>query len=236
MRRILFAITAVLLTAGAEAETIAIIGTGDVASALGPRFAEQGYTIVYGSRDPSRSSVHELVARSGDGASATGQVDAAAAADIVLLAVPGLLVAEITANLGDLDGKILIDPSNPLRLIDGRFEHSVDTSNTELVQAAAPGADVVKAFSTINISTMIDPTESGGPVSVPLAGNSAEAKNKVADIVRRMGLEPIDVGDARDARWIEGMLILWINNRYGNAGRPPFDFHLRPLTMEQPSN
>ena len=141
-------------------------------------------------------------------------------------------MGDITRSLGNLDGKILIDPSNPLRLIDGRFEHSVDTSNTEVIQAAAPGAQVVKAFSTINISTMIDPTEAGGPVSVPLAGNSGGAKEKVADIVRNMGLEPIDVGDARDARWIEGMLILWINNRYGTEGRPPFDFHLRPLAIE----
>lgn len=232
MRRALLVVLLTLLTAGAQAETIAIIGTGDVASALGPRFAEQGYTIVYGSRDPDRNSVHDLVARSGDGASATSQADAAAAGDIVVLAVPGLLVEEITRNLGDLDGKILIDPSNPLRLIDGRFEHSVDTSNTEIIQAAAPGADVVKAFSTINVSTMIDPSDAGGPVSVPLAGNSTDAKRKVADIVREMDLEPIDLGDARDARWIEGMLILWINNRYGNGGRPPFDFHLRPLPID----
>ncbi len=232
MRQSLLAALTILLAAGVQAETIAIIGTGDVASALGPRFAEQGHTIVYGSRDPDRTSVHELVARSGDGASAMGQADAAAAGDIVLLAVPGLLVGDITRSLGNLDGKILIDPSNPLRLVDGRFEHSVETSNTEIIQAAAPGAEVVKAFSTINISTMIDPSDAGGPVSVPLAGNSDSAKRKVADIVRSLGLEPIDVGDARDARWIEGMLILWINNRYGNAGRPPFDFHLRPMQID----
>ncbi len=232
MRRALLAVVVTLLTCAVQAETIAIIGTGDVASALGPRFAEQGYTIVYGSRNPDRNSVHDLVARSGAGASATSQVEAAAAGDIVLLAVPGLLVGDITRNLGNLDGKILIDPSNPLRLNEGRFEHSVKTSNTEIIQAAAPGADVVKAFSTINVSTMIDPSEAGGPVSVPLAGNDAAAKRKVADIVEKMGLEPIDLGDARDARWIEGMLILWINNRYGTAGRPPFEYHLRPLSMD----
>ena len=77
---------------------------------------------------------------------------------------------------------------------------------------------------------MIDPAEAGGPVTVPLAGNSSAAKETVADIVRNMGLEPVDVGDARDARWVEGMLILWINNRYGNTGRPPFEYHLRPRT------
>ena len=232
MRRALLAVVVTLLTGALHAETIAIIGTGDVATALGPRFAEQGHIVIYGSRDPGRQKVQELVARTGSKASATTQAAAAEAGNIVVLAVPGLLVGEITQSLGDLDGKILIDPSNPLELIDGRFEHSVDTSNTEIIQAAAPGADVVKAFSTINVSTMIDPSEAGGPVSVPLAGNSAAAKARVADIVRKMGLEPIDLGDARDARWIEGMLILWINNRYGNTGRPPFEFHLRPLVSD----
>ena len=232
MRRAFLAIVVTLFGAGVHAETIAIIGTGDVAGALGPRFAEQGHVVIYGSRDPDRPGVQELVARTGNRASATTHADAAKAGDIVVLAVPGLLVGEITAGLGDLDGKILIDPSNPLRLVDGRFEHSVETSNAEIIQAVAPGADVVKAFSTINVSTMIDPSEAGGPVTVPLAGNSAAAKRKVADIVRKMGLEPIDLGDARDARWIEGMLILWINNRYGNAGRPPFEYHLRPLSKD----
>ena len=41
-----------------------------------------------------------------------------------------------------------------------------------------------------------------------------------------MGLEPIDVGPAENAHWVEGMLMLWINNRYGSA-RPSFDYYLR---------
>jgi len=53
----------------ASADTIAIIGTGNVGSALGQRFAELGHTVVYGSRDPSRSDVRDLVASSGENAS-----------------------------------------------------------------------------------------------------------------------------------------------------------------------
>ena len=229
MRYSLLTIAVTLLVASVQAETIAIIGTGDVASALGPRFAEQGYAVVYGSRDPARDSVRKLVARSGKNASATDQVAAAAAGDYVVLAVPGLLVGEITQSLGSLDGKIIIDPTNPLRRVDGRFEHSAVTSNTEIIQDIVPEAYVVKAFSTVNVSTMIDPTTAGGAVTVPLAGNSDAAKMKVAGIVSEMGLDPLDVGDARDARWVEGMLILWINNRFGNTGRPAFEYHLRPL-------
>ena len=72
---------------------------------------------------------------------------------------------------------------------------------------------------------MIDPESSGGPVSIPLAGNSGEAKETVAKLVEGMGLDAIDVGPVENAHWVEGMLILWINNRFGM--RDSFDFHLR---------
>ncbi len=229
--RILIPILAALFLAAmpaAQADTIAIIGTGSVAHALGPEFAAQGHAIVYGSRDPSTDAVRELVEDTGNGASATSQTEAAAQADIVVLAVPGLLVEEITNGLGDLSGKIIIDPTNPLRKTPLKFEHAVDTSNAEIIQAAAPQAYVVKAFNTLNWRTMIDPDESGGPVSIPLVGDNSSAKNTVATLVEGMGLEAIDLGGIENARWVEGMLILWINNRYGSE-RDSFDFHLRKV-------
>lgn len=215
-----------LLGGIAAADTIAIIGTGDVAHALGIEFAAQGHTIVYGSRKPDRGSVQDLVEETGHGATATTQPEAVVGADIVVLAVPGLLVEEITLSLGDLADKIIIDPTNPLERSLLTLEHAVDTSNAEIIQAAAPHADVVKAFNTLNWKTMMDPDESGGPVSIPLAGNSGSAKRKVAELVEGMGLDPIDLGGIENAHWIEGMLVLWINNRYGST-RDSFDFYLR---------
>ena len=225
--RVVVAVLAIMLGAPAFADTIAVIGTGDVGSALGPEFAAQGHTIVYGSREPERDKVTELVEKTGELASATTPADAAAQADIVVLAVPGLMVEEITRSLGDLSGKIIVDPTNPLERRMNRLEHAVDTSNAEIIQAAAPGAYVVKAFNTLNWKTMVDPVSAGGPVSIPLVGDNGRAKKKAAELVSGMGLEPIDVGPLRDARWVEGMLILWINNRYGSM-RPSFDYYLRP--------
>ena len=209
------------------ADTIAIIGTGNVGGALGPEFAAQGHTIIYGSRDPSTDAVKALVARTGDGTSATTPANAARDAGIVVLAVPGMLVAEITQGLGDLSGKIIIDPSNPLDRTEDELRHGVATSNAEIIQEVAPGAYVVKAFNTLNWRTMVDPDSSGGPVSIPLAGNSDDAKATVAALVEGMGLEAIDVGSVENAHWIEGMLILWINNQYGDNARPSFDYYLR---------
>jgi len=209
----------------ASAETIAIIGTGNVAQALGPAFAEQGHRIVYGSRNPESSKTRRLLERTGEDATAASSAAAAEQAKIVVLAVPGLMVADITRDLGDLSGKIIIDPTNPLTRKLMKFQHAVDTSNAEIIQEIAPDADVVKAFNTLNWKTMIEPESAGGPVSIPLAGDSRRAKRTVARLVEGMGLEPIDVGGVENARWVEGMLILWINNRF--SMRDSFDFHLR---------
>ncbi len=218
----------VTLPLQASAETIAIIGTGNVANGLGPQFARLGHIIVYGSRDPSRDEVKDLVERTAHGASATTPAEAAAGADIVVLAVPGGAIEAVTKGLGNLADKIIIDPTNPLRRReDGLFEMGVETSNAELIQGWAPDAHVVKAFNSLNWEQMADPESSGGPISILLVGNSAKAKAVIARLAEGMGLEPIDLGPLRHARVVEGMLILWINNRY--VRNEPFEYHLRKV-------
>ena len=83
----------------AAAETVAMIGTGNVGAALGRRFAENGHKIVYGSRDPSAADVRELVAATGHGAVAVTQAEAAAQADIVVLAVPWSAAEDVVRAL-----------------------------------------------------------------------------------------------------------------------------------------
>ena len=218
---------ALLFVAPAFADTIAIIGTGDVAKALGPEFAAQGHTIIYGSRNPGGDKAQDLVKISGKDAAAVSPQEAVIDADIVVLAVPGLLVGEIVKGLGDLSDKIIIDPTNPLERRILTFHHAVETSNAQIIQAIAPDAYVVKAFNTLNWRTMIDPDATGGPISIPLAGDSRRAKKVVAKLVEGMGLEAIDVGGIENAHWVEGMLMLWINNRF--SLRESFDFHLRKV-------
>ena len=209
-----------------QADTIAMIGTGDVGGALGPEFAALGHSVIYGSRNPDSEKVVALVGRTGHGAKAAKPVDAVAQAEIVVLAVPGMLVEEIVTGLGDLAGKIIIDPTNPLaRRDDGKLGILTDRSNAEIIQAAAPRAYVVKAFNTLGWRTMVDPESTGGPVSIPLVGDRNEAKSKVAEIVAAMGLEPIDVGPLRNARHVEGLSVLLLNNALG--GGPNFEFYLR---------
>ena len=105
------ALPLVVATQTALAAKIAVIGTGNVGSALGPEFAALGHTIVYGSRTPTEQDVKDLVAKTGHGATAMTQPEAVKGADIVVLAVPGNLAVQITQSLGDLSGKIILDPT-----------------------------------------------------------------------------------------------------------------------------
>jgi NADPH-dependent F420 reductase len=209
------------------ADTIAIIGTGNVGSALGQRFAELGHTIIYGSRSPQRADVQALVAATGSNASATTQREAAEQADIVVLAVPATVAEDLTTRLGDLSGRIVIDPTNP-RIIadDGLRDYAYADSLAERIQALAPDAFVVKAFSTLGAYTMLEPSLADGPVSIPIAGDDAAAKAKVAELTSGIGLEPVDVGPLRYAHVIEGLHFLRYNA--GQFDEARVNFYLRP--------
>jgi NADPH-dependent F420 reductase len=206
----------------AAAETVAMIGTGNVGAALGRRFAENGHTVVYGSRDPSAADVRELATTTGHGAVAVTQAEAAARADIVVLAVPWTAVQQVVRALPDLSGKIVVDPTNPrVMASDGFADYPIRDSNAERIARLAPGAHVVKAFSTLGAETMLDPKVAGGPVTVPIVGDDRAAKERIAVLAREIGLEAVDVGPLRHARIIEGLHYLRAN-AYG--GR--INYHL----------
>jgi len=229
MRKTRAAFLALLSIAGLQApvlaETIAVIGTGNVGSALGPEFAAQGHTIVYGSREPEREDVLALVGRTAGNASAKTPEEAVAGADMVVLAVPGTAAVEVTRGLGDLTGKVIIDPTNVYSRGPGGLTHGIEGkgSNAALIQAAAPGATVVKAFNTLNVAQMVDPETAGGPITIMVAGDDAEAKTKVVEMARLMGLEAVDVGGLERAHVLEEMLVMWagLGLRY--------NYYLRPM-------
>lgn len=213
----------VLLTASlvpAAAETFAVVGTGNVGSALGQRFAELGHTVIYGSRDPDRESVAQLVAATGADAQAMTPAAAAALADVVVLAVPWQATAATVRSLGNLTGKIVIDPSNPREEnSDGLLDYTLSVSNAQSVQQMAPGAHVIKAFNLMGARVMRDPdVDEGVEYWVPVAGNDAAAKSFVTDLIRAMGFEVTDFGKIRHAHTIEALYSsLWNMRRQGYA-------------------
>lgn len=215
------------LAAPANADTIAIIGTGGVGSALGPHFAAAGHTVVYGSRSPDSAEVQALVKDTGHGASATTQPEAVVDADMVLLAIPWAPAQSIVEGLGALDDKIIIDPINALAFgAEKSIGLAATPSAAETIQGWAPNAHVVKAFNTLTRAYMVDAGSANGPITIPLAGDNQDAKDKVSSLVEAIGLNPIDVGPLSHAAAVEAMGQLYVAQGY--QGRTRFEFHLRP--------
>ena len=219
MSRLLSVLILLLSASAASAETVAVIGTGNVGMAIGTEFAGLGHTVIYGSRSPESLKTTDLVSRSGANASAALPAEAANRADVIVLAVPGMVTGDVARGLGNLGGKIIIDATNPLKREGAvlQFEYGTDTSNGQIVQALHPEAFVVKAFNTIPWQKMIDPGEPA-PV-MPLAGNSAAAKASVAEWVQAMGIETIDIGGIEHARVTEQMVVMTLNNQFSDEPR-----------------
>jgi hypothetical protein len=178
---------------------------------LGPRFAELGYAVVYGSRNPTSEKAQAVARHTGSGARVTTQKEAAQAADIVVLVVPWPAMQTVAQNLGSLDGKIVIDPSMPSDAgDDGYFVSLVETSSAEMIQSWNPGARVVKAFATLGSFVIDDPDVVGGPVTVPIASDDRAAKEQVGRIIQAMGLDPVDAGPLRLARELEALQRLYM--------------------------
>jgi len=205
-----------------ELPSIAIIGTGQVGSALGVSWGGLGHPIIYGSRAPGSESTRELVNRSGN-ARAVLPHEVAAQADLIVLALPFSAARTLVPKLGSLDGKILIDPMNSLDF-DGKTAR-VSMSETllaEQIQALAPTAHVVKALNAISANNMMPGRDFGGPISVPIAGDDADAKQQVAQLIESLGLNATDVGPLFNARFVEAMAPLYV---YMNIfARPPGGF------------
>ena len=213
--RKLLVLIALVFATPALAETIAVIGTGNVGAALGSELALQGHTIVYGSRSPLGLKALDVAKKTEGNATTATPDDAAKQAGIIVLAVPGMVVDDVVRGLGDLSGKIIIDATNPLVMEEPlKFSYGVETSNGERVQAAAPEAKVVKAFNTIAWQMMIAPEDANGPLFVPLAGNDDAANAIVAGFVEKMGLTPFDLGPIEVAHWTEYAAVVQLNNQF----------------------
>jgi 8-hydroxy-5-deazaflavin:NADPH oxidoreductase len=195
--------------AAQDRPVVAMIGTGNVGSALGPKLAELGYTVIYGSRSPESAAVRALVARSGRSASARNPRDAAERAAIVILGVPGDALEDVSRDLGDVTGKVLLEMSGaPKRIAqDGYLEITSDSANAERLQSWHPEARVVRMAIPTSI-LFSHPNALGIPPTVMIAGNDPRAKEAVARLIFDMGLDPWDAGPLRYTRLIDAMGLL----------------------------
>lgn len=197
-----------------EPKRIALLGSGTVGRTLGEGFVRHGHEVVLGSRDPGSEHIAAWLAEVGERASAASYADAAGRAELVVMCVPGAVVEDTVALTGPdvLAGKVVIDPTNTMTSRDGRWTlmWGIDDSAGERIQAAAPEALVVKAFNVVGYQQMIDPQVPCPPPTMPICGDSAEAKAAVAELLRDVGWEPADCGGITVCGLLEAMCALWV--------------------------
>jgi 8-hydroxy-5-deazaflavin:NADPH oxidoreductase len=200
-------------------DSVPIIGgTGAIGFAIATRLSRAGTPVVIGSRDAGRAK--EAAARIG----AEGLVnpDAVTRGPIVLVCVPFRSQSETMTNLRTSlrRGQILVDATVPLAAaVSGKATRLLGVpqgSAAQQAQEMAPeGVEVVAAFHTLSAPVLGDP-EHEVDEDVLIAGDSREAKGRVAELVRRIeGLRPIDCGRLEIARYIEGLtpLLISVNSR-----------------------
>jgi predicted dinucleotide-binding enzyme len=203
------------MTESRHVMNIGTIGVGRMGSNLGKLWAEKGHRVCFGGRNLNKAkSVADYV---GLTTTSGSLAEAAAASDILLLATPWEVVPEALEAAGSLDGKILIDCTNPFSSSGDGLALGQDTSGAEQVAEWAVGAHVVKAFNGIHWQNLDEPNFSGMPASVFYCGDDPDAKAAVGQLISDIGFEPVDSGPLKNARYIEPMVYLWIQLafRYG---------------------
>lgn len=204
---------------------IAIIGAGNVGGTLGKRWAAVGHEIVFGVRDPTREKYQGLVMQTAGRGRLATNADACRDAGAVLLATPWPTTQAALAECGALDGRVLIDATNPLGA-DLKLQIGHTDSGGEQVQRWVPGARVVKAFNSTGFNVMDDPVLAGRHATMFIAGDDAAAKSVVADLATAIGFEAIDAGTLEIARMLEPLAQLWIHCAYRQGLTRDYAFHL----------
>jgi 8-hydroxy-5-deazaflavin:NADPH oxidoreductase len=190
---------------------IAIIGTGNVGSAIARGLKGRGHVVTLGVREASRPDIVALAKEVG--ARLTDPQEAAQSAEVVVLALPWDKAESAVLALGDLTGRIVIDCMNPLAMIDGVLSLAIGhtTSGAEQVQAWLPAARVVKTLNQVGAEIMQDNANLPHRPVQFMAGNDPDAKIKVAILLADLGFEPLDAGDLVRARILEPFAMVWIN-------------------------
>ena len=185
---------------------VTIIGAGNMGRGIGTRLIAGGHKVTFVDANPetTQKTAADLKAEVGTLDTPLG--------DVVVLAVWYGTNIEIAKQLGSkLAGKVVVDIANPLNSTYDGLATAPDSSSAEdLAKAVATGAKVVKAFNTTFAGTLIAGSAGGQQLDVFIAGDDADAKAKVAQLVTDGGMRAIDTGPLSRARQIEGAQLLHI--------------------------
>jgi predicted dinucleotide-binding enzyme len=195
---------------------VGVLGSGEVGRRLAMGFCSRGHDVMIGSRDPGKPELRDWLSGDGTGVQAGTFAQTAAHGELLALAVLGDAAEQAIADAGpdNFGGKVVIDAMNPLDFSAGfppKLSITGEDSLGERIQRALPDAKVVKAFNTIGNASFVDPAFSEGKPTMLIAGDDADAKRTVGDVLADFGWPaPVDIGGIEASRELEAICIVWV--------------------------
>lgn len=187
---------------------IGVIGSGEMGRTLGQLWSKAGHDILFGSRDPRR--VAKWIGEVKIEAKYGTYRQAAEHGDVVLLSTIWSDTESAVKSAGSFDGKILIDCTNPEGKGGLVLGHS--TSGAEEISRWIRGGSIVKAFNHIYGSMLrIGPQFEADTVTIFYCGDNGESKKTVANLAAEIGLDAVDAGELKVARYLEPLAALCVH-------------------------
>jgi len=197
---------------------LGVIGSGNIGKGIGSWAAKVGYEVTFSAKNDAGAKA--AAQEAGHGAKAASVRGAVETADLVLLAIPYGAAKEVLTEIRPLlRGKTVIDATNALSADFSSLTLGFTTSAAEEIAKLVSDAHVVKAFNTVFAQTYAsqDPKIQGKAISIFVAGDNKEAKEKVEALITKMGFDAVNAGPLKSARNIEPLAMLNISLGYGQG-------------------
>jgi len=183
---------------------ITILGTGNIGSVLGRKWAAAGNDVVFGSRLPHTTKVQAVLTACGERATALEIPEAIAAGEMVLFAIPWVTVEDVAwANAEALAGKLLVDATN-------RFFSEGPVNNLANLHAAVPDAKIYRAFNTLGWEVFDAPNLDGQKADLFYTGPAGDGQDVMERRIREVGLRPVWLGENERAGLVDNLGALWV--------------------------
>jgi 8-hydroxy-5-deazaflavin:NADPH oxidoreductase len=185
---------------------IAIIGTGKVGGTLATKWSHVGHEINLGVRDAANFKGQELLSNPNTKVMSVGE--AVKAAEVILIATPAPMAAEVAKSLGDTSGKVIIDSMN---VVMGRGPEGF-TNSADAILAHTGTKEVVKCFNTTGFNNMKNTMYNGQAIDMFTCGDSVKGKEIATQLAKDAGFAACyDIGGNDKFQLIEQFAWFWIN-------------------------
>lgn len=223
----LLAVVAIPARAQARQLKIGVIGAGRIGSTLGGLWVKAGHEVMFSDRDAEQA---KRVARElGRDARAGTPEEAVAFGDAVLIAVPYGALPAVAQQVGSqLEGKVVIDPNNPVPSRDGELGAQAKEKGAAVSTAAIlPGARLVRTFNSWGYTTLAREANRPAPrMAIPVAADDVQAREVGLALVRDAGFEPVPAGSLAASKAFD--LGSSVSNRVMTAGELRQALNLKP--------